>query len=134
MAKLALGRRAPCGAVSVADSRRITNCFCLGDRRLKAFEGQLTGIGVQLPGPLAMESMPQLGHHAILTFGLGRQAYNFGLTGHKRLPHTWRKRIQIKGVRARRGHVGSYRIRHKSPNLQADPRPSVAAGMAVRGA
>ena len=35
MAKVALGRRASCGAVSVAGSQRITSCFCLGDRRLK---------------------------------------------------------------------------------------------------
>ena len=72
-------------------------------------------IGVQLLGPLAIESMPQLGDQVILTLGLGPQAWNFGLHGQKRLPHGRRKAIQLKGVRARRGHTESYRIRPQKP-------------------
>ncbi len=115
MAEVALGCRSPCGAIGIAGVQRLTSGFGLGDSRLKVFEGQLTFIGVQLLGPLAIKSMPQLGDQVILTLGLVPQARNFGLHGQKRLPHGRRKAIQIKGVRERCGHTDSYRIRPQKP-------------------
>ena len=101
MAKVALGRRVPCGAVSVADSQRITSCFCLGDSRLKAFESQLTLIGVQLLGPLAIESMPQLGDQVIRMRWLPGKATPLRnmpsdqaiLLGHLTNPRPWRQAL-----------------------------------------
>ena len=47
MAKVALGRRSPGGAIGIAHGKG-TGGLGLGDSGLKVFEGQLSIIGVQL--------------------------------------------------------------------------------------
>ena len=102
MAKVAFGDRSPCGAIGIAGVQRITSGFCLGDSRLQVFESQLTLIGVQLLGPLAIKSMAQFRDQVILTLGMCLKPCDLGLHGQKRFPHGRRKSIQIKGLRGGR--------------------------------
>ena len=98
MPEVALGRWSPLGAIGQAGMQRITGGFGLGDGCLQVFESQLTGIGVQLLGPLAIESMAQFRDQVILTLGMGLKPRDLGLHGQKRFPNGRRKSIQIKGL------------------------------------
>ncbi len=102
MTKVAFGGRSPLGAIGIADGQRITGGFGLGDSGLQVFESQLTLIGIQLLGPLAIERMAQFRDQVILTLGMCLKPRDLGLHGQKRFPHGRRKSIQIKGLRGGR--------------------------------
>ena len=108
VAKVALGRRPPGCAISIACHASISCRLGFSDSRLKVFKGQLARVRIQLLGFLAIKSVVQFGNEVILAFGLGAQALHFGLQDQKRLSHFRRNSIQIKGLRGRSKYAASY--------------------------
>jgi hypothetical protein len=98
MAKITFGGRASGFAIGIAFDQHIPGGLGLGDSRFQIFESQLTLVGIQLLGPLAIKRVPQFGDQIILAFSLGLQARYPGLHGLKRLAHSGRESIQINGL------------------------------------
>lgn len=115
MAKVAFGCRTSGPAIGIALRQRIPGGLGFRDGRFQILESQLTLIGRQLLGPLAIKRMAQLGDEVILSFGMGFQPGDLGLHRCKRLTHGGRKAVHIKGKIGGRRHSGLYRIPPQRP-------------------
>ena len=94
VAKVAFGGRASGFAIGVVFDQCIPGCFGLGDSSFQIPESQLALVGVQLPGSLAVERVPQFNDQVILRFSPGLKARDLGVHGHKPLAHGGRKGVR----------------------------------------